>query len=108
MRAREERHLSLDDVAERMAERGPRAVGAEAVRLYEKMQRQPPIDVMASWARALDYRLIVDVVPAGDGAVPVMLRDPSAIEVARRMEAADEEGRRLLLDMARRLIPDSP
>lgn len=54
---RERRGLHQDDVARKAG------VGGTALSNWEKLRRDPGLDVYAKWARALGYELVVDLEP---------------------------------------------
>lgn len=102
--ARESKGLSQREVASRIAQRlGKPSHSGSAVSAYENMDRDPPIDVMAAWARAVGWRLHVDALPFHDDRQWYAVR-PEIGEVALELESCDDETRDLVLKMARRML----
>jgi transcriptional regulator with XRE-family HTH domain len=89
--AREREGLTLEQVADRIAEYlGMDSFSAGSVSHYEQFRRHPPIDVMAAWCRAVGMVLRVDVDDAASERLQVLLR-PEVARLARAMEAVQPE-----------------
>lgn len=95
--SREKKNLSQRQVAERIAQRlGKESHSKASISAYEKMTRQPPIDVMAAWARAVGWRLHVDALPFDDPRKWYAVT-PEAGRIAMEIDAADPETRKAVL-----------
>lgn len=110
---RKHRKLSTEAVAElivkRLAEQVAEQVAAgepvdadptlsgESLRLYEKMERNPKINVFAAWAHVLGMKLVVELDRAELGRTNVMIKTPEAIEIAKMVDAMPSGRRKALL-----------
>ena len=102
--AREDRGLSQEDVALRIAKRlGKGRHDKSNIGKYEQNKRQPPIDVMAAWARAVGFKLHVDLAPQ-DGERVFTLLSKDMAHLAREIDSAEPEVRALILATAHRML----
>jgi transcriptional regulator with XRE-family HTH domain len=103
--ARLEQGMSAQDVADRIAGLlGKPKYSGQSVLYYEGFQRHPPVDVFAAWARAVGYRLIVDVDKLGNERAQVLLRHPEVIEIAKALDDAPEDVRGAVATIVRNMI----
>lgn len=78
--------MKQTDVAEAIRnDIGTDRVSGSAVSEWERFNRHPAVDVMASWARVVGLRLVVELDDARSGRVAVLLR-PRAAEIARAID----------------------
>jgi transcriptional regulator with XRE-family HTH domain len=103
--ARERRGLTQPELAQLITEelKRPKPLAPSALSQWETFDRHPRIDDMAAWARVLGLRLVVELDDAQGKRIPVML-SPEVAEVAREIEAADEEDRQWAIDTIRRMF----
>jgi hypothetical protein len=103
--ARQEQQLSAQQVADRMARAlGKDKLSGQSVLYYEGFQRHPPIDVFAAWARAVGYRLIVDLDKLGNERAQVLIRHDEVAEIARALDEAPAELRAAVALIVRQMI----
>lgn len=110
--ARERLKLSAEGLGERIAaelERydaeDPAPPHPNTVYAWEKFRRHPNIDRFAAWARALGYRLVVELVEVGSAARAIMVRTDEAAEAARRIDRLDTASRKRVIDAIRMMTP---
>lgn len=98
--AREAKGWSQQKVADEIArELGKTTFSRKSVNSYEKFVNQPPIDVMAAWARAVGLRLQVDLIDSAVerqtiAVLPVVA--PMAVELERLSDSDRDLVRRLV------------
>jgi transcriptional regulator with XRE-family HTH domain len=66
---------------------------------WERFERHPSINLMAAWARVLGMRLIVDLDDAKNPRPYVLLDHPESAQIARIVDAMNDEKRRALLQL---------
>ena len=76
------------EIAKRLERKTP-YTGA-VVSLWEKFETHPPVDTMATWARVVGLRLVVELDSSTGGRVPVLLR-PKAAAIARLLDLLSDE-----------------
>jgi transcriptional regulator with XRE-family HTH domain len=107
--AREAKRWATERVAERLVELGGiETFSGEGVRLWEKGENTPPIVALAEWASALDYELLLDVVPKADRFLQLPVRADLKSLVRRMSASLPEQDVALLVRLVRVLaeLPD--
>lgn len=69
---------------------------------WERFDRHPGIDSMAAWARALGYRLLVDLDDATHPRHHVLLDHAESVQLARIVDALPSDERAALLKLLSR------
>ena len=105
--AREDRGLTQQEVAELISKAlpGEEVRSGEAVGGWERLRRDPKVNVMAKWARVLGYKLFVDLHPEDEDRVAVLV-DPEIADAVRALQAATKRDREVVLGLIRRLALD--
>lgn len=100
-KAREARGLSQRELARRLG------VSNSTISGWENFDKHPEIDNFARWARELGMRLVVDLEEDEAGRVPVLVSEP-VVEIARAIDALDDDSRRLVRRLVRALPLNDP
>ena len=92
---RKDLRLSAREVAERASDRlGDGAISTQSIYDWEAFRRHPAIDRYAAWARALGYRLVVDLDDAAEGRHPILVRHEESASAAKTLDAIDDPAKR--------------
>lgn len=102
-RARKDLGLTQQQVADRICARlGIEKLTGAAVSEWERVNRQPAIDVMAAWARSVGLRLVVELDGAESARIPVLL-NPRSADLARAIDLLSDDDRVLVESVVSRM-----
>jgi transcriptional regulator with XRE-family HTH domain len=88
--ARKSAKMSQQQVADYIkADLGLDSLSKQAISQWETFVAQPTVDALASWARAVNLRLRINLVEPGDDRVLVPVRREH-VEAVERMEESDD------------------
>ncbi len=100
--AREELGLTMQEAADRVAAiLGVDSLSKQSISLWEKDRRQPRIDHMAAWARAVDRRLVVKVLNPQAELVEVEV-SPDVVHLAELLSELEADDIPIVETMIRR------
>lgn len=99
-RARKRKGITSQQLADLMTEDSGREkpYSRQTVYNWEHFRAHPSIDVYASWARALGFRLVVDVV---EGEVVPLSVSPHRVETFRSLNVLEDDALSAALQFAR-------
>lgn len=90
--AREKLGLTQQQVAERITDRLQleKPLSGSSVSEWERFGRHPAVNVMATWARVVGLRLLVDLDASVGDRVPVLVR-PQSADLCRAIDLLGDE-----------------
>lgn len=107
--ARKALGLTQQQVAERMVadpQWGGATLGATAISNWELLERNPEVDAMAAWARAVGRRLVVELDDQAAGDRVAVLLPPEVVECAKAITALEQEDLNVVEDLVALLVGD--